>query len=101
MIEPRNACIEKDDTLGEVEVNMGISVTDKEIRASSGSMSMACLILWLHGNLGDPASLLKIHSRVCPTTEEGGRQTRRRESDDFVVSVKASNFAGEKEVTSW
>ncbi len=93
--------IEKDDTLGVVEVYMGIPVNDKAIPASPGSVSMACLILGLHGNLGDPASLLKLHSRVCPTTEEGGRQTRRRESDDLVVSVKASNSAGEKEVTSW
>ncbi len=45
MIEPRNAYVEKDDTLGMVEVNMAISVNGKEIAASSGSESMACLIL--------------------------------------------------------
>ena len=101
MIEPRNVYIEKDDTIGKVEVNMGIPATDKAIPASPGSESMACLILELLSNLGDPAPLLKILSRVCPTTEEGGRQTRCRESDDLVVSVKAGNSAGEKEVTSW
>ncbi len=40
-------------------------------------------------------------SRVCLTTVEGGRQRRRRESDDFVVPVKAGNAAGGKEVTYW
>ena len=37
--------------------------------------------------------------RVCRTTEEGERQIGRRESDNLVVSVKAGNAAGEKEVT--
>lgn len=37
--------IEKDDTLTMVEVNMDISVTGKGMSASSGSESMACLIL--------------------------------------------------------
>ena len=45
MIEPRNAYFEKDDTLGMVEVNTGISANGKGISASSGSESMACLIL--------------------------------------------------------
>ena len=45
VIEPRNAYIEKDDTLGMVEVNMDVSVTGNGISASSGSESMACLIL--------------------------------------------------------
>ena len=45
MIEPRNAYFEKDDTLGMVEVNTVIFVNGKEISASSGSKSMACLIL--------------------------------------------------------
>ena len=44
MIEPRNAYFEKDDTLGMVEVNTGISANGKEISASSGSESMACLV---------------------------------------------------------
>ncbi len=44
VIEPRNAYIEKDDTLVMVEVNMDISANGKEIAASSGSESMACLI---------------------------------------------------------
>jgi len=37
--------------------------------------------------------------RVCRTTEEGGRQMRRRESDSLVVPVKAGNAAGGKEST--
>jgi hypothetical protein len=37
--------------------------------------------------------------RVCRTTEEGGRQIGCRESDNFVVPVKAGNAAGGKEVT--
>jgi len=37
--------------------------------------------------------------RVCRTTEEGGRQMRRRESDSFVVPEKAGNSAGGKEAT--
>ena len=37
--------------------------------------------------------------RVCRTTEEGGWQIGRRVSDNLVVSVKAGNAAGEKEVT--
>lgn len=44
-IEPRNAYIEKDDTLGTVEVNIDIFVNGKEIAASSGSENMACLIV--------------------------------------------------------
>lgn len=38
-------------------------------------------------------------SRVCRTTEKGGRQTRYRESDSLVVPVKAGNAAGGKEAT--
>jgi len=37
--------------------------------------------------------------RVCRTTEEAGRQMRHRESDSFVVPVKAGNAAGGKEAT--
>jgi hypothetical protein len=36
-------------------------------------------------------------SRVCRTTEEGGRQMRHRESDSLVVPMKAGNAAGGKE----
>lgn len=35
-------------------------------------------------------------SRVCRTTEEGGRQMRYRESDSPVVPEKAGNAAGGK-----
>jgi len=36
---------------------------------------------------------------VRRTTEEAGRQTRRRESDGLVVPMKAGNAAGGKEAT--
>ena len=54
MIEPRNVYIEKDDTLGKVEVNMGIPATDKAIPASPGSESMACLIFGVTWQPGRP-----------------------------------------------
>jgi hypothetical protein len=38
-------------------------------------------------------------SRVCRTTEEGGRQMKHRESDSLVVPMKAGNAAGGKEAT--
>jgi hypothetical protein len=44
-------------------------------------------------------SFEELFSRVCLTTEEGGGQIRCRESDDFVVPVKAGNSAGGKGVT--
>jgi len=47
---------------------------------------------------GRPCVSLKI-KRVCRTTEEGGRQMRRRESDSLVVPMKAGNAAGGKEAT--
>ena len=37
--------------------------------------------------------------RVCRTTEEGGRQMWHRESDSFIVPMKAGNAAGGKEAT--
>ena len=43
--------------------------------------------------------MLSLEQRVCRTTEEGGRQMRRRESDSFIVPMKAGNAAGGKEVT--
>ena len=39
-------------------------------------------------------------ARVCRTTEEAGRQMRHRESDSFVVPMKAGNAAGGKEATA-
>ena len=44
-IEPRNCRDEKDNTVLEVEVNMSISVKGKEMLASPGSETMACLTL--------------------------------------------------------
>lgn len=43
--------------------------------------------------------MLSLEQRVCRTTEEGGRQMRRRESDSFIVPMKAGNSAGGKEAT--
>ena len=80
-----------------MEVNTNIDANGKEMFASPGSETMACLTLGLCGNLGDPAPLSDM--RVCRTTEEGERQIGCRESDNFVVSEKAGNAAGEKEVT--
>ena len=41
-----------------------------------------------------------MRKRVMPYNRiKGGRQIRHRESDDFVVPVKAGNSAGGKEVT--
>ena len=80
-----------------MEVNTNIDANGKEMFASPGSVTMACLTLGLCGNLGDPALLSNM--RVCRTTEEGGRQIGCRESDNFVVPVKAGNAAGGKEVT--
>jgi hypothetical protein len=47
---------------------------------------------------GRPCASLE-EKRVCRTTEEGGRQTRHRESDSLIVPVKAGNAAGGKEAT--
>ena len=47
---------------------------------------------------GRPSASFEV-MRVCRTTEEGGRQIRRRESDSFVVPEKAGNSAGGKEAT--
>jgi len=44
---------------------------------------------------GGPVPLSR-ESRVCRTTEEGGRQMRYRESDSPVVPKKAGNAAGGK-----
>ena len=96
-IEPRNSHVGKDNTVQIVEVNTDIDANGKEMSASPGSETMACLTLGLCGNLGDPAPLSDM--RVCRTTEEGGRQIGCRESDNLVVPVKAGNAAGGKEVT--
>jgi hypothetical protein len=55
--EPRKWVDEKDDTVRKVEVNTSIDVTGKEMLASPGSKTMACLTLRLCGNPGDPAPL--------------------------------------------
>ena len=47
---------------------------------------------------GRPYASFKV-LRVCQTTGEGERQIGRRESENLIVSVKAGNAAGEKEVT--
>ena len=81
-----------------MEVNTDIFVKGKDMSASPGSETMACLTSGLHGNPGDPVPLSKL-SRVCRTTEEGGRQMWHRESDSLIVPMKAGNAAGGKEAT--
>ena len=54
-IEPRKSHVGKDHTVQKVEVNTNIDVNGKEMFASPGSETMACLTLGLCGNLGDPA----------------------------------------------
>ena len=44
-IEPRNCRVGKDDTVIEVEVNIGTAANGKGLPASSGSETMACLTL--------------------------------------------------------
>jgi len=78
-----------------VEVNTDIAAKGKEISAFPGSETMACLTSGLCGNPGGPVPLSR-KSRVCRTTEEGGRQMRYRESDSPVVPKKAGNAAGGK-----
>ena len=87
----------RDDVFVITEVNMDTGVNGKLVFTSPGSKTMACWTLRVCGNPGDPMSLSK--RRVCRTTEEGGRQMRHRESDSFVVPVKAGNAAGGKETT--
>ena len=89
--------IGKDDTVQTSGSQHECHRNGKGIFASSGSKTMACQTLRLHSNPGGPALLSKM--RVCPTTEEGGRQIGRRESDSLVVPVKAGNSAGGKEAT--
>jgi len=96
-IEPRKSHVGKDNTVHKVEVNTNIDVNGKEMFASPGSETMACLTLGLCGNLGDPAPASE--KGVCLTTEEGGRQIRFRESDSLVLPMKAGNSAGGKEAT--
>jgi hypothetical protein len=69
----------------------------KSMSASPGSVTMACLILGLCGNPGGP--VLSFAKGVCRTTEEGGRQMRRRESDGSIVPLRAGNAVGGKGAT--
>ena len=72
MIEPRNAYFEKDDTLGMVEVNTGISANGKEISASSGSESMACLVAPVKTGATKHAILRKHVVNNMKQNERGG-----------------------------
>jgi hypothetical protein len=54
-IEPRKQYNRKDDALNLAEVNTGTGVKGKDVLASSGSETMACVTVRLHGNPGDPA----------------------------------------------
>jgi len=55
-IEPRNEVNRKDDGVRCAEVNTGATVKGDVVNASSGSETMACVTLRLHGNPGDPAA---------------------------------------------
>jgi hypothetical protein len=55
-IEPRNQYNRKDDALNLAEVNTGTTGKAKDVHASSGSETMACVTSRLHGNPGDPAA---------------------------------------------
>jgi len=88
----------KDDTLKKVEVNTCITANGKVMCAFPGSETMACLTLGLCGNPGGPVPLPE--RGVCLTTEEEERQMgSSRESDGFVVPMKAGNAVGGKEAT--
>jgi hypothetical protein len=75
--------------------------------ASSGSETMACVTLRLHGNPGDPAAAFGTTQRskrretesMSNNRAKGGRQISGRESDRLIVPVKAGNAAGGKEAT--
>ena len=76
--------------------------------ASSGSETMACVTLRLHGNPGDPAAAFgrttqgskRSATESMPDNRpKGGRQTSGRESDRLIVPAKAGNAAGGKEAT--
>lgn len=76
--------------------------------ASSGSETMACVTLRLHGNPGDPAAAYGATTQRSKRREaesmphnrpKGGRQNSRRESDRLIVPTKEGNAAGGKEAT--
>jgi len=83
--------------LVKVEINMNTSVNGKERFAPRG------LRPWhvLHYDYTVTRETLRLFRKgVCRTTEEGERQIgSSRESDNLIVSMKAGNAAGEKEVT--
>src|SRR6266849_6345801 len=76
-IEPRNQYNRKDDAFNIAEVNTGTTGKAKDVHASSGSETMACVTMRLHGNPGDPAAAFRrSERRVCQTTAQRERGKR-------------------------
>jgi len=80
------------------EVKMDTLEGELEVKVSPGSMTLACMTLCPHGNLGDPALAFRKES-MPNNRKKGGRQTECRESDRLIVLMKAGNAAGGKEAT--
>jgi hypothetical protein len=90
------------------EVNTGATAKCEVVNASSGSETMACVTLRLHGNPGDPAAAFggttqrskRRETESMPNNRaKGGRQISDRESDRLIVPAKAGSAAGGKEAT--
>ena len=73
----------------------------KEVLASSGSETTACVTLRLHGNPGCPVTAFQRRNleSMPNNRRKGERQKGGRESDRLIVPMKAGNAAGGKETT--
>ena len=107
-IEPRKEGHRKDDAFNDGGSQYGRNRNGKEVLASSGSETMACVTSRLHGNPGDPAAAFggttqrskRRETESMPNNRaKGGRQNSSRESDRLLVPAKAGNAAGGKEAT--
>ena len=97
-IEPRNRRGGKDDAVFRAEVNTGISANWQADTASPGSETMACLTSGYCGNPGGPEPLSSNREYAGQLKREEGKSGE-RESDSFVVPMKAGNAARGKEAT--
>ena len=100
-IEPRKQGHRKDDAFNNGGSQHEHNRKGKEVLASSGSETMACVTSRLHGNPGGPATAFqrsKLESMPNSRTK-GERQKGGRESDRLIVPMKAGNAAGGKETT--
>jgi hypothetical protein len=107
-IEPRNQVNRKDDGVRMHGSRYRHHRLGEGMTASSGSETMACVTLGLHGNPGDPDAAFGRTTQCSKRSEtesmpnnrtRGGRQTSGRESDRLIVPAKAGNAAGGKEAT--